>query len=522
MFSDACVVFFDQNGNYLASNINRQDVHVLQNIADWQFTDPNTQSRFSSAEFSEQLQETASLPIVTDVGQTRWHGVLFSLIDRDGQHCFAVHLIESEAFKNQEMCSHNCLERIVELTPAVTYQMTINKHVTVNYLTKSAFHILGYQPSEIIQVKNWWVDHIHPHDKDKFINRFFISAAGDEETIYECEYRIQHKDGHYLWIADRARIVEAIKEQPIGMLVGSIINITDAVRLSNQLQTLAEVSPGMLFQYERVGRYKTVFSYASPQILDFFGISHQTAARNSKYVFNVIHPEDKRNVISTLNDAENGYKEWECEFRVVLQDTIHWLYGHALPVKNDDGKYIWAGLIIDISEQKELELKLQKESTTDPLTGAYNRRYFNSRLQQEMKALKKGRHRKLSLLAIDFDFFKKINDEHGHDAGDHVLQQVAIIILHHIRKTDCFCRVGGEEFNIILPNTSDSDAHHIADKIRQLVDSAEIRYQGRAIPITITIGISSTETGITEEKELMRDADRALYKGKELGRNCVV
>ena len=249
-------------------------------------------------------------------------------------------------------------------------------------------------------------------------------------------------------------------------------------------------------------------------------MSPEDAARDAAPVFDAIYPEDVSKVRQSIEQAAQTLEEWKCEFRVKAGGKLRWLYGHSIPSLSNEGKMIWSGQLIDISEKKELELRLQKESTTDPLTGAYNRRYFLQELHEEL--LRSSRDKQeLSILAIDFDFFKQINDRFGHDAGDYVLQQISQSLQSHLREYDTLARMGGEEFTVLLPHTDYQTAFAIADKLRRLVEVHKMHYQQQDIMLTVTIGVASTQKGRCNPFALLKQADRALYQGKENGRNCV-
>jgi len=152
----------------------------------------------------------------------------------------------------------------------------------------------------------------------------------------------------------------------------------------------------------------------------------------------------------------------------------------------------------------------------DGLTGVFNRRYFESRLVDEItRAARYGGG--VSVLMIDLDHFKKINDEFGHMLGDDVLRAVSAIFVRHLRKVDVVCRYGGEEFAVILPATQGASAAAVANKLRRAV--ANNHFAGVPYPVTVSVGVSEfPANGITRD-DIVRAADNALYEAKEAGRN---
>ena len=160
-------------------------------------------------------------------------------------------------------------------------------------------------------------------------------------------------------------------------------------------------------------------------------------------------------------------------------------------------------------------------AVTDPLTGLHNRRYLESHLGGLVDAAADG-GKPLSLMILDIDHFKAVNDTYGHDAGDEVLKAFAERVKTVIRGVDVLCRLGGEEFIIVMPDTSLDVAGRVAERVRQTVGSAmfAIDKGERQIPVTVSIGLAERRNG-READSMMKRADRALYRSKALGRNRV-
>jgi len=161
-------------------------------------------------------------------------------------------------------------------------------------------------------------------------------------------------------------------------------------------------------------------------------------------------------------------------------------------------------------------------SITDPLTGLYNRRYFDERYSREiMRAVRYKRS--LSLLMIDIDFFKQYNDTLGHLMGDMALKQVAQILAQKLRRADILARYGGEEFVVLLPEIRRKNTHIVAEKLRAAIEFEKFDGQEK-LPrknVTISVGSASFPEDANSAEELIKLADNALYAAKEAGRNCV-
>jgi len=159
---------------------------------------------------------------------------------------------------------------------------------------------------------------------------------------------------------------------------------------------------------------------------------------------------------------------------------------------------------------------------TDPLTGLHNRRYMASHLDTLMKSA--GATKPISFLLLDIDYFKAVNDTHGHDVGDEVLREFANRISANVRGIDLACRHGGEEFVVVMPDTDSGFAFTVAERLRQSIECTPIAisHAPNALKITVSIGIASSNGGDDVPDQLLRRADQALYRAKREGRNRVI
>jgi diguanylate cyclase (GGDEF)-like protein len=175
------------------------------------------------------------------------------------------------------------------------------------------------------------------------------------------------------------------------------------------------------------------------------------------------------------------------------------------------------------NELQSVNEKLAELSTTDALTGVRNRRYFDQTLEREFNRARREREQ-LSILMLDIDYFKRVNDEYGHQVGDDTLRRVAIILLDVVnRTTDFVARYGGEEFAIIFPNTEVTGAYLVAEKIRKKIAQQQFDAAGITFSITVSIGLMGGGPSSELSTDFwLKEADDALYKAKEEGRNKVV
>ncbi|MDD4051509.1 MAG: GGDEF domain-containing protein, partial [candidate division Zixibacteria bacterium] len=173
-------------------------------------------------------------------------------------------------------------------------------------------------------------------------------------------------------------------------------------------------------------------------------------------------------------------------------------------------------------ENAILHRKTEELTIIDDLTGIYNYRYFSDKIKEEKKRAVRY-NQPLSLIMLDIDWFKKFNDNYGHEVGNRVLVGLVGVIKRTIRDVDILCRYGGEEFIVILPNTIERETHKIAERIRSEVEAAEFG-GGDGIPrlrVTVSVGVSSYPENGLDHEELINAVDQAMYRAKGSGKNTV-
>ncbi|MCS6959482.1 MAG: GGDEF domain-containing protein [Pseudanabaenaceae cyanobacterium SKYGB_i_bin29] len=181
------------------------------------------------------------------------------------------------------------------------------------------------------------------------------------------------------------------------------------------------------------------------------------------------------------------------------------------------------GLLTDRARRQRflLEKSLEKQANQDVLTGLANRRHFLD-CANRVLALAQRHHRPLSLLLVDIDHFKRINDNYGHPIGDQAIIALAELIVRVVRHTDIMARFGGEEFAILLPETDRLGAECVAERLRKAVEEMVIPLGDSIIKYTVSVGVAARDSDTISIDQLIQRADSALYQAKHRGRNCVV
>jgi len=223
------------------------------------------------------------------------------------------------------------------------------------------------------------------------------------------------------------------------------------------------------------------------------------------------------------NGNPNDVYVWE------FQNTVNgrWYQCRDQAIPWIDGRIVRLEIASDITDRIKAEKKLnlakdraEKLAHTDELTGTRNRRAFFKDGMQIVNLAKRYNH-STSIIMMDIDYFKKINDKYGHEIGDIVLQSFVNCIQNNIRVVDVFGRIGGEEFALILPETDKNKAHKISEKLRLNISNMSFNQIDEQLAITSSFGVSQIKATEVELDKALSRADKALYHAKDNGRNCV-
>lgn len=244
-----------------------------------------------------------------------------------------------------------------------------------------------------------------------------------------------------------------------------------------------------------VGRKET--EILPPEIAEHF---HQSDCK--------VFETNKKQVIDEVATDDDG-------------NTLHYL-SVKVPLLQEGELPALIGFSTDVTELYKLKEQFRKQANTDSLTKLFNRRYFVSQSEKEFHRAKRH-NAPLSLVTLDIDYFKRINDQYGHPVGDAVLEQFAAALMPIIRSEDILARIGGEEFSILLPETAIDVAMTVAERIREEQEGLCMTgdWEG-GITATVSVGVASLSAQDCHFEQLFKRADKALYQAKSLGRNRVI
>ncbi|QGY39688.1 diguanylate cyclase [Pseudodesulfovibrio cashew] len=239
-----------------------------------------------------------------------------------------------------------------------------------------------------------------------------------------------------------------------------------------------------------------------------------------------IHPQDRKGVFDSIREhVAQDKTTFREDLRLIRDDgSLVWVEVIAKLSANRDGRLRkLSGIAVEIRQRKEAEEKLRHEANTDPLTGADNRGSFDKRFNRLMRRFEET-GKSFSLLLLDVDYFKKVNDTWGHSIGDDVLCHISALCQQNLRGSDMLARIGGEEFAILLPGIDEKVASNIGERIRKDVESTPIWVEKKRINQTVSIGVAGlpADTPCHTRNILYELADKALYAAKRKGRNILV
>jgi diguanylate cyclase (GGDEF)-like protein len=232
-------------------------------------------------------------------------------------------------------------------------------------------------------------------------------------------------------------------------------------------------------------------------------------------------PEERQKIVQAIFAGGGKATRVEAALSHKNGSTV-WISTSAFVRFGQDGQPTFIeGMARDVTEQKRMEDQLVALSRIDGLTGSYSRRYYLDKSEEVINMMRRYQ-RPASMMIADLDHFKTINDNYGHHAGDLALKVFTNVCRQEIRESDILGRLGGEEFGLMLPETTIHHAEILAERIRKAAAALEIKLDDTTIRITVSIGLAELNAEDISPETVMRRADLAMYQAKTRGRNQVV
>jgi diguanylate cyclase (GGDEF)-like protein/PAS domain S-box-containing protein len=400
-------------------------------------------------------------------------------------------------------------------------------HYKLKFSNPALQEVIGYTQEDLLEPHATL--RIHPDDVVEHQKKLRYLRDTPRSSIFS-RHRVQHKNGQWIWMDTSG--YNMLHDPAISGLIFSLEDISarkDAeLKLEQEhalLRAVLDLNPSLIYAKDTQGcftisnlSFQRRFGYTSEEDLrgktsyDLFLADAEPGKELDAYeIADALHMQDMRVV-------ETGVPQEDMEVQGIVDgDTNSWYRTNKYPLRDTQGHITGIlGITRDVTERKEYEMRLEYQALHDPLTGLPNRRYVLNMIGDAIEAATHKAH-DLVILFCDLDFFKSVNDTHGHDFGDKCLMELTQRIVGHLPPEDFVARFGGNEF-IVLTHGSIEEAQTKAERLLHAV-SEQLVLDTTIVKIQVSIGVAALHQHHKSPSELIRDADAAMYQAKERGRN---
>jgi diguanylate cyclase (GGDEF)-like protein/PAS domain S-box-containing protein len=400
-------------------------------------------------------------------------------------------------------------------------------HYKIKFANPALQEVIGYSIDEIIRHAMKPV--LHSEDEAQHKAKLRELRDTPHSTVFS-RHRTRHKDGHWIWLETRG--YNMLHDAAINGLVFSIEDITLRKEAEQKLleetallRSVLDLNPSMIYAKDNEGR----FTISNQSFQKRFGFNSESELRGKTahdLCEKMANPDDDLSAQEIADEIQRqdmqimqtGVPIQDVEVRGFWrQDMDRWFHTSKYPLPDVSGQTIGVlGVTRDITKRKQTELQIEYQAMHDMLTDLPNRRFLVNTLSTAMENSRQ-RQSSLTMLFCDLDFFKSVNDTHGHDFGDQCLIEISKRIVAALPADDFVARFGGNEF-VILTNSSLAEATTKANAIMAVV-SERLIFDNVVVKIQTSIGIAQLNASHQSPADLIRDADAAMYQAKERGRN---
>jgi diguanylate cyclase (GGDEF)-like protein/PAS domain S-box-containing protein len=415
---------------------------------------------------------------------------------------------------------HQRLNDVIEGTNSGIWEWATQKNIIeVNERWANMF---GYSVEEVTPLTTErWESMVHPDDIAHLHEQMRAHLDGEIDR-YQLELRLRHKNGSWVWIVSKGKLVNRSGGQS-GVVSGTIQDITQRRKNEEELRKLSraiEFSPSSIIILDSNG----VIEYVNPTFERTTGYekSEIVGSKHRSMKSKTSSEVDYDSMYGDLWARIEAGLDWRGEVRNSNKDgSYYWVRESVSSIKDKGGKIThYVSIQDDITNEYELNEKLTFQATHDILTGLINRYEFERRTKQALENLKtvKAEH---ALCFIDLDQFKVINDTCGHVAGDELLRQLGRVLQCVVRESDTLARLGGDEFGLLMENCTIDQSQRVADLILIAAREFQFIWDRQVFRIGLSIGLVAITDGNQVLKELLQQADAACYMAKDRGRDRI-
>ncbi|WP_349252043.1 EAL domain-containing protein [Ciceribacter sp. L1K23] len=430
------------------------------------------------------------------------------------------------------------------LTSAATGVWDHNFKTGEMYYSETWRHLRGLGPDDMpAATAEEWLQLLHPDDRDRVCHALERQNAGDPDYM-AFEYRERHKAGHWVWIECRGACVEWDDKGQPTRIIGTDIDITarkNAEEMLRQMTARLELA----LETSKIGVFEadldTMEVYWDERVMRIYGVEGPGRILPNGTWQSMLHPDDRDRAIGNSENAIRGGDEFYDQFRIFRKNDgeIRHLRSRATTIIDQNGRRRLLGVTWDVSDDITLHQQLDSAKTLaearnrelegarqrmehialhDHLTDLPNRRYLDAMLDQ-MEEHCRLTHKRLAVLHIDLDRFKQINDTLGHNAGDALLRHAASILRSEVAAGDFVARIGGDEFVVLVQ--FEGPEKRLGKLAERLIDHTRrpVTIEGHECRFGSSIGVAVSRGPVINARQLLLNADMALYHAKNRGRN---
>lgn len=553
---------------------------------------PGDRDDFRNALRSHQLTELPQLEVSFRIaagdGALRWVRQSTRVVQRGAGRRRRVHAYLSDETRQKRLESSVAAAKdrlFLAIQSARLGTWDLDLRTMERVLSARSAEIIGFPLEEIDTHQDFWLDRVHPFDRAALLALSSQSALPGHEQTNMLEYRVRHREGHYVWVQSHAKVVESDTEGRPSRVVGTMKDVTEQrqqeVQRNRQrqlLDVLNRAQAGFLLTRDMHDACEDLFEpllRLTESSFGFIGVLRQDGDA-APYLLvptisNISWDAGSRALHERHRDRSQGLRFHDLDNlfgHVVTADTVvctndpashpasrGFPAGHptlhsflGLPVRFN-GKVV--GMIalgnrpegfdtelvqlleplamtlgalihardLDLARQRA-EAELQRRATTDELTGLANRRTF---LESAATAMARSARdgTPLALAVVDLDHFKRVNDTHGHGAGDAVLQRFSRLAEGSVREVDLVARLGGEEFAVLMHDCTVAGAAVPLHRLRIALQDSRVAYPGGEVSVTMSAGVAAWNGPGMDIRDWLAASDRALYAAKAGGRNAI-